>query len=205
LFDSFAIFRQIVTMDIAALTPDRETVILDAAFRAFAVYGYRRVSMEDIARGAGLSRTALYLHFRNKEDIFLSLSQRYFTQCLAEMQAALADDGPAASVLAAAFAAKDGKFMDVVLGTPHGRELLDAGFAISAEIARAMEQEMSAALARWIGPRAAHLGSAEAVAVTVMAALKGLKLSSRSLAEYRDGQATLARILARALAPAGGS
>ncbi len=189
-------------MDIAAPLPDRETVILDAAFRVFAGYGYKRVSMEDIAQGAGLSRTALYLHFRNKEDIFRSLTQRYFAQCLAEMQAALEQDGPDEAVLAAAFAAKDGKFMDVVLGTPHGRELLDAGFAISAEIAREKEERMSAALAGWIGPRARHLGSAASVAATVMAALKGLKLSSSSVAEYRNGQATLARMVAHALAPA---
>lgn len=187
-------------MDLTIAPPDRETVILDAAFRAFAVYGYKRVSMEDIAQGAGLSRTALYQHFRNKEDIFLSLSQRYFAQCLADMKGALAQDGPDEAVLAAAFAAKDGKFMEVVLGTPHGRELLDAGFAISAEIARAMEDEMSRALATWIGPRGRHLGRAEQVAATVMAALKGLKLSSASVADYRTGQAVLARLLAQALA-----
>ena len=99
---------------------DREDAILDAAFHAFAGYGYRRVTMEDIAAGAGLSRTALYQHFRNKEDIFRSLSERYFGLCLAEMERALLADGAAEDVLRAAFIAKDGKFMDVVLGTPHG-------------------------------------------------------------------------------------
>ena len=58
--------------------PDRQDAILDAAFHAFATYGYRRTAMDDIARGAGMSRTALYLHYRNKEDIFRSLALRYF-------------------------------------------------------------------------------------------------------------------------------
>ena len=48
--------------------------ILDAAFRRFARYGYRRTSLGDIADEAGLSRPALYHYFRNKEDVFGALS-----------------------------------------------------------------------------------------------------------------------------------
>lgn len=183
-----------------APAPARPDAILDAAFHAFAVYGYRRVTMEDIATGAGLSRTALYQHFRNKEDIFRSLSERHFETCLAEMQAALARQGEAEAVLRAAFAAKDGKFMDVVLGTPHGRELLDAGFALAAEVAGRAEAAMGAALGMWLAQRgASSLGDPAVAGATVMAALKGLKITARTVQEYREGQAMLARILARAL------
>ena len=180
---------------------DREDAILDAAFHAFAGYGYRRVTMEDIAAGAGLSRTALYQHFRNKEDIFRSLSERYFGQCLAEMERALLADGAAEDVLRAAFIAKDGKFMDVVLGTPHGRELLDAGFTLAAEIAGRAEAAMAAGLADWLLRQgaAARLGDPALTAATMVAALKGLKTSARTLDEYRAGQAMLARMLALAL------
>lgn len=182
--------------------PDRQDAILDAAFHAFATYGYRRTTIEDIARGAGLSRTAVYLHFRSKEDVFRSLSERYFDTCLTDMQAALASPGPAEDVLRAAFAAKDGKFMDVVLGTPHGRELLDAGFAVSADLAQAAEARMAQALAAWIDGQggAATLGDSGAAAAMVIAALKGLKTSAASLVDYRARQAVLARMLARALA-----
>ena len=183
--------------------PGREDAILDAAFHAFAGYGYRRVTMEDIAAGAGLSRTALYQHFRNKEDIFRSLSERYFETCLMDMDRALQGTGPAAEVLQAAFAAKDGKFMDVVLGTPHGRELLDAGFALSAEVAGRAEGRMADLLAGWIGRQGASaaesLGDPALLGTTVMAALKGLKTSARTLEDYRAGQAALARMVARAL------
>lgn len=182
--------------------PDRQDAILDAAFHAFATYGYRRTTIEDIARGAGLSRTAVYLHFRSKEDVFRSLSERYFEVCLSDMRAALAAPGPAEEVLRAAFAAKDGKFMDVVLGTPHGRELLDAGFSVSADLAQAAEARKAQALAGWIEARggAEALGDPQAAAAMVIAALKGLKTSAATLADYRAGQAVLARMLARALA-----
>ena len=180
----------------------REDAILDAAFHAFAGYGYRRVTMEDIAAGAGLSRTALYQHFRNKEDIFRSLSARYLETCLTDMERALQGTGPAAEVLQAAFAAKDGKFMDVVLGTAHGRELLDAGFSLAAEVAGTAEARMADLLAGWITRQGAGgLGDPALMGTTVMAALKGLKTSARTLDDYRAGQAMLARMVARAVTP----
>ena len=67
--------------------PQRQDAILDAAFGVFAAYGYRRTTMEDIARACGMSRTALYLHFRNKDDIFRSLTERYLDQALTDMTA----------------------------------------------------------------------------------------------------------------------
>jgi AcrR family transcriptional regulator len=195
--------RHTVLMQAPGAT-DRQDAILDAAFHLFAGYGYRRVSMEDIAHRLGLSRTALYQHFRSKDDIFRSLADRHFATSLAAMRAVLAEPAAdAAAQLRAAFAAKDGKFMEVVLGTPHGRELLDAGFALAAGIAGEAEAAMAGVLADWIGRAdpAGRLGPPAAAAQMVMAALKGLKTSAASPADYREGQAALARILAAALAP----
>lgn len=182
--------------------PDRQEAILDAAFAAIATYGYRRTAMDDIARGAGISRSALYLHYRNKEDIFRSLAERYFEGALHDVRAAL--DRPGQSMeeaLLAALVAKDGRFMEMVLTTPHGAELLDAGFSVSADVAAAGTLRIEAALAAWLARRKLPdgVGSPEEVARTIMTATIGLKTTARSLGEYRAGQARLARILARAL------
>lgn len=184
-------------------SPDRQDHVLDAAFHVFATYGFRRVTMDDIARKAGLSRTALYLHFRNKEDIFRSLSDRYFRTCVEAMAEALAAPGHDEAVLVAAFSAKDGPFMDVVLGTPHGQELMDAGFSVAADIAGQAEGAMIVLLTEWLSARGADatLGSAATAAATVFAALKGLKTTARTVADYRAGQASLARMVARSLGP----
>ncbi|NGQ89723.1 helix-turn-helix transcriptional regulator [Rhodobacter sp. HX-7-19] len=183
--------------------PDRLEPILDAAFRAFATYGYRRTSMDDIAKGAGMSRSALYLHFRNKEDIFRSLAVRYFDEALRDMAAALNQPGQGLeAALMAAFVAKDGKFMEAVLTTPHGEELMDAGFSVTGDLAAAGEARMVEVLGDWLARRGvpAGLGTGADVAQAVIAAVKGLKLSARSLPEYRAGQARLAALFARALA-----
>jgi AcrR family transcriptional regulator len=44
--------------------------LLDAAVRRFATDGYRRTSVSDITRDAGLSATAAYVYFPNKEALF---------------------------------------------------------------------------------------------------------------------------------------
>ena len=182
---------------------DRQDAILDAAFHAFSSYGYRRTSMDDIARGAGLSRTALYLHYRNKEDIFRSLAVRYFEEALRDMTAALEVPGQTMEqALMAAFVAKDGKFMEAVLSTPHGEELMDAGFAVTGDLAAAGEARMVGVLGEWLARRGvpAGLGSGPEVAQAIVAAVKGLKTTARSMPEYRAGQARLAALFARALA-----
>jgi AcrR family transcriptional regulator len=183
---------------------DKQDMILTAAFHTFAAYGFRRATMDDIAQGAGMSRTALYLHFRNKEDIFRSLTVRYFDEAVAAMRAALNAPGQSpAEALHAAFIAKDGKFMDVVLGTPHGRELLDAGFSLAADLAEAGEARMTEELAAFLNRHriAPGLGTAAEMSEMLKAALKGLKFSAGSLAEYRSDQARLATLFAMALTP----
>lgn len=188
----------------AAVSPlsERQDTILDAAFRAFATYGYRRTSMDDIAKGAGLSRSALYLTYRNKEDIFRSLAIRYFDEAIRDMRAALDRPGQSPEqALFAAFVAKDGKFMEAVLSTPHGEELMDAGFSVTGDVAAAGEARMAEEIANWLArsPLPDGIGTPIDVARSITAAIKGLKTSVRSMAEYREGQARLARLFARAI------
>ena len=53
-----------------ALLESRLSTVLDAAVSVFARFGYRKTSMEDVARAAGISRQGLYLSFANKEELF---------------------------------------------------------------------------------------------------------------------------------------
>ena len=58
----------------AAIAP-RETVkdaILDATDRLLARYGYRKMTVEDIASEAGIGKGTIYLHFSSKEEVVLS-------------------------------------------------------------------------------------------------------------------------------------
>lgn len=65
----------------------RESAI-DAAMRIYEEEGYHAITMERIAEKAELSRAALYLYFKNKEEILVSaiiVHSDYFAGILAEV------------------------------------------------------------------------------------------------------------------------
>jgi AcrR family transcriptional regulator len=64
--------------------------VLSAAAEAFMRYGFARTTMADIAKGAGMSRPALYLLFPDKEAIFDSVIRRLDVEMLAKVRAATA-------------------------------------------------------------------------------------------------------------------
>jgi AcrR family transcriptional regulator len=180
----------------------REELILAAAFEAFASYGFRKTSMDDIARIAGMSRSALYLSYSNKEDILQSLARSILAKTLATVKDVLAADaGSREELLLAAFVAKDGSFMESVLSTPHARDVVEAGLAATSQIVAEAEASMREMLAEWLARRSipAGLGTPEEVAASIVSALHGLKATSSDFASYREGQQRLARIFALAL------
>lgn len=50
--------------------------LLDAAEAVFAEKGVSRTSLHDIAQAAGVSRGAIYWHFKNKADLFNAMMER---------------------------------------------------------------------------------------------------------------------------------
>lgn len=182
----------------------RQQVILSAAWTAFSAYGYCKTSMDDIARGAAMSRPALYLHFRNKQDIFRCVAQHYYDHAAESVEATLAEPGPAAGVLAAAFAVQAGDATEVMLTSPHGMELLDTGNAVAADIVAAGEARLRGHYAHWLTRQAAagrvcFSGRAEEVAGTMTAALKGIKMAGTDYATYRTRVAQLAALIGAGL------
>ena len=51
-------------------------MILEAARERFVRFGPRKTTMDEVAREAGCSRTTLYSHFRNMEDVYGSLLEQ---------------------------------------------------------------------------------------------------------------------------------
>ena len=77
----------------------REELILEAADRLLARYGYRKMTIDDLAREAGIGKGTVYLHFRSKEDVVLSHMDRIVDGVMARMKAIAATDEPPAAKL----------------------------------------------------------------------------------------------------------
>ena len=58
----------------AAIAPKSavKDAILDATDRLLARFGYRKMTVEDIAAEAGIGKGTIYLHFNSKEEVVLS-------------------------------------------------------------------------------------------------------------------------------------
>ena len=53
--------------------------ILEVASNLFSQYGYKSTSVRQIAAEVGIRESALYNHFRNKEEIFLTIAEGIFS------------------------------------------------------------------------------------------------------------------------------
>lgn len=182
----------------------RRAAILGAAFDCFRQYGFRRTAMEDIARAAGLSRAALYLHFANKQDIYRSLIRQYYAATDARIRAALMPAMAPEAALGAVFAAKAGPELEAMYNSPHGEELIDVNTHAGADIVQQGEARIAGILANWLqaeadAGRIALPDEPEALAQTMIAALAGIKNPDAGIDAFRAASARLATLLGRGL------
>lgn len=63
--------------------------IIDAATEVFAAKGFHSARISDIARLAGVADGTIYLYFKNKEDLLLSIFEEKMEALLTELRSAL--------------------------------------------------------------------------------------------------------------------
>jgi TetR/AcrR family fatty acid metabolism transcriptional regulator len=68
---------------------EKRANIVDAAVEVFAEKGYRSARVSDIARRAGVADGTIYLYFRNKEDLLLTIFEEKMEELLTSLEAAL--------------------------------------------------------------------------------------------------------------------
>jgi TetR/AcrR family fatty acid metabolism transcriptional regulator len=72
--------------------PDKPQQIIEAAVRVFARKGYFNSRVSDIAREAGIAAGTIYLYFKTKEDILITLFREKMAVFVSSMRRAIADD-----------------------------------------------------------------------------------------------------------------
>ncbi|MFI6086248.1 TetR/AcrR family transcriptional regulator [Streptomyces sp. NPDC051217] len=72
---------------------DRRTMVLDSAMVTFARFGYRKTSMEEVARTANISRPGLYFLFSSKEALFRAAVTQTLERDITAVEDVLADTG----------------------------------------------------------------------------------------------------------------
>jgi TetR/AcrR family transcriptional regulator, regulator of autoinduction and epiphytic fitness len=186
----------------------RRAAILDAALQVFGQYGYRRTSMDDIARQAQIGKGTIYLSFTSKEEVFQALAQRLAQRMLGGAEAASRQPGTTADKLAAMHAAWFGTYADTIRGSPHAADLLDAKHQLSADLAADAAGRYKR-LVRDVLTQAAATGELDlepagltpsTAAELLIASARGLDSSTPSPATYRRYLDALVRVMIAGLA-----
>lgn len=189
----------ITSAPLAPTVPSRLAALLDAAIGVFARYGYRKTSMDDVARAAGVSRQGLYLSFANKEELFRRALDHSLRIQLSSAIAALSrSDINLEHRVIAACEAWSGRFIGG-LGAD-AADLMCAGTALAgatlAEYEWQFEQALAAAIVASPMARrcaAANLEIAD-LARALHATARGLKQSCKTREEFLKAMTAAVRM-----------
>jgi AcrR family transcriptional regulator len=178
----------------------RQAAIVDAATGRILRYGFKKTTMDDIARAVGISRQGLYLYFPTKEAVFKAMVSRALEAMRAEASAALADeDRDIEERLLGAFAAMHGK----AIGAEYLGELIATTAALIGPVFREVEKAVVSDVARaldsaGVAARWKETGvSAKELAENLSATSEGTKYAAKTPAEHLDRMRIAVRIVCR--------
>jgi len=186
----------------------RRQRVIDAAMQVFLSYGYKRATMDDIARTADMSRPALYLHFKNKTDIFRAVADHMFELALESTSLSLAQNGSLADRINGAIDTVMINLICQINSSAHGEELLDLKNSLAADLVAgwhnavaAMFRDTIAADARQRGIDLSARGlTAATLAEMLMDGLEGMKRRVSDADSQRKAARQLVRIVELAIA-----
>ncbi len=58
----------------------KEKLILESAIQLFTSKGYHSTKMDDVAKGAKISKGLTYFYFKNKEDLYMAVTKKAFDE-----------------------------------------------------------------------------------------------------------------------------
>ena len=81
--------RRLTAVTPAGASADKRDLILRAATRVFAQHGFFQSQVADVARVAGVAAGTVYLYFKGKDDLLVSIFERSMSEVIAEGRAAV--------------------------------------------------------------------------------------------------------------------
>jgi AcrR family transcriptional regulator len=164
--------------------------ILAAALEVFFKYGYKRVSMNEIAQAAGISRPGLYLYFSSKEEVFRAAILQYADGLIEEIAKGLHSQKTIEEKVRYAFEVWTVQRFDLSLQSPEAREISDSSYAFARAALDQSYEKFESELASILRGHVKSSGnkkalSAEKMAHILTSAVRGFKLVAKSATELR--------------------
>ncbi|MBQ1021946.1 TetR/AcrR family transcriptional regulator [Micromonospora sp. D93] len=163
----------------------RRKHVLKAALHTFARYGYRKTSMDDVARAADISRPGLYFLFSSKENLFRDAVIDALDRDLAAAARVLEDtERPLRDRLVEAFDLWTGRYIGAM--ATEFAVLIDSNPDLLGPIVRAYPQRFVAMITNALADAlpAPRTGMAEDMARTLHSTAAGIKHEVATRAEF---------------------
>ena len=186
------------TSDARIADGGRRELVLAAALDTFAHYGYRKTSMEDVARAAAISRPGLYLLFGSKQELFSAAVTQALDRSLAAVSEVLADTTrPLRDRLLDAFDHWSGRYIGAMSREVNSMagEYADMLGPAVAEYPLRFAALLSAALAE--SPDTAEADRSAAVAQTLISTSVGIKHEVTTREAFLERLATAIDLIVR--------
>ena len=181
----------------------REDLIIEAARNVFGAKTYDKVSMNQIAKAAGIGKSSIYTYFPNQEALFVEIACRDTESFIATLKQALEDQTrPSLELLISAY-------LDyIVEHEPYWRMITH--FALHGSIAPEAAQKLNQVsrqvmdLLEVVFIRHGSKGDTRLLSHTLFAALSGIMISfwqypGRSKTERMDHMKRIGRLVAQML------
>lgn len=167
----------------------KQIKVIDAAKIVFLRYGYKRVTMQDIAEAAGMSRPALYLVFANKAEVFKAVVTRMATQSLKKIREGIDNLSTTEEKLQYAFELWTVQPYELIMSAPDAKELIYCCYEFSREVFEEVGAAFEAELVKLIKPllksNASASISAKMTAKILRNAVRGFKDAAENATELR--------------------
>jgi AcrR family transcriptional regulator len=112
---------------------EKRDMMIAAAWKLFEQFGFRRVSMDDIAKAVGVSKGAIYLYFKSKEEIFIAVTESNLRAPLEAARRAAAEPGGLEARLVNVLMSKIGIQYSSLYQSKAASELIEAAYHVAAE------------------------------------------------------------------------
>lgn len=172
--------------------------ILTVALDVFFKYGYKRVSMNELAEAAGISRAGLYLYFKNKEEVFNATILHYGDLLIEEIEEGLSSKKTPEDKILYAFEVWSINNFDQSLNSPEVKEMTDSSYTFAQEALHASYNKLEVVLSSILEAHSTSSRnslSPQRLAYLLTSASRGFKIVARNSSELRQLIGDLTRMI----------
>jgi len=167
---------------------NKKQTIVATALEVFFKYGYKRVSMNEIAEAIGISRAGLYLSFNSKEEIFRAAIVQNSDILIEEIQKGLSLYQTTEEKILYAFELWAIRNFDNSLQSPEYKEITDCSYQFAQEAIITSYAKFENLLASLLEMHPSSIKSGispDRVAHLITGSLRGFKTVAKSSTELR--------------------